>query len=372
MTLRTAPPRSSVSLVAAVGAFGLPDAPTLPSSPLEPSRWARLVGKVRRERIEGLLAAAVHAGALPTRDEQFVELREAVRGRARTDLCLEREMLAACRTLGEAAISYRVLKGHAWAHTIYPDPAWRGFGDVDLLVADDDWYRAVEALEESGARRVLPELRPGFDRRFGKDATLLSAGGSEIDLHRTLVVGPYGFWIDRQELFDRAGHLTIGGVEVPILDPEASFLHACYNAAVADDPPRVIAARDVCQMVLTGAGDPDRIWDLAGRWRGRSVVIRALSLASDTFGVDLWYYPVAAPFATARFAASDRVLMASYRGRARGYTSQAAGVVALPGIPQKLSYLAALARPQRAYLDARSLSPAGHLRRALRFAWERP
>ena len=100
--------------------------------------------------------------------------------------------------LEKAGIAHRVLKGHAWAHTVYPDPSWRAFGDVDLLVGTDDSDRAVEVLESTGVRRTLPEVRPGFDRRFGKDATLLSASGREVDLHRLLVAGPYGLWVDER------------------------------------------------------------------------------------------------------------------------------------------------------------------------------
>ena len=61
--------------------------------------------------------------------------------------------------------------------------------------------------------------------------------------------------------------------------------------------------------------------------------------------------------------AFDRLLLASYRGPARGLTTQAAGVLVLPGIGDKLAYLRAIAMPQRAYLERRGLSSKDFWRR---------
>lgn len=316
--------------------------------------------------MEGLLGGAVEAGALPVTDSQRAEVRDAARGRARVDLCLEHELLATVQVLEDAGVASRVLKGQAWAHTVYPDPSWRGVGDIDLLVRSDDWYRAIELLTQRGARRTLPELRPGFDRRFGKDAMLNLRSGWQIDLHRTLVVGPFGLWVAEEDLFARPTRLSIGGVTVTTLNPEASFVHTCYNAVLGDDPPRLIAVRDVCQVALAGTADPDVVEDMVGRWRSRAVVARALVLAADLHGREVWRLPIAKPFEGYRAALRERVLVASYRGPGRGYTSQLATIAALHGARERLAYLGALARPQRPYLDARGSSPLNYLRTAIR------
>jgi hypothetical protein len=327
--------------------------------------------EVAHERIEGLLAAAVASGDLAIEPEQREQVRRAARGRARVDLGLERELISTARVLARAGVSFRVLKGLAWAHTAYPDPSWRGSGDVDLLVANDDWYPAIRALENEGASRVLPEIQPGFDRRFGKDATLRSERGWEIDLHRLLAFGPYGLWADQAQLLVRSAWATIGGSTLPVLDAEAAFVHACYNLVLADDPPRLIAARDVAQMVLSVQPDPDGVHDLAHRWRAVPVVVRALSLSEKMLRVRLWNQPLARPFLPAGIGSAARMLMATYRGPGRGYSSQAAGLVALPRTVERMTYLHALARPQRAYLEARGLSRAGHLWRGIRRSWGR-
>ncbi|MBA3621797.1 MAG: hypothetical protein H0W51_05695 [Euzebyales bacterium] len=56
-------------------------------------------------------------------------------------------------------------------------------------------------LGNCGYRRSWPQLRPGFDRRFGKGAPLRRDEGWELDLHRTFVMGPFGLTVDLDGLF---------------------------------------------------------------------------------------------------------------------------------------------------------------------------
>lgn len=357
---------AATSLPFRLAAFGLQTDERLVEEPLEPHDWDFLTGHAIRGRMEGMLAFAVRAGAIAVSDAQMADVARLARSRASADLQLEFETLMASAALAAEGIPFRVLKGPAWAHSAYPDPMMRGFGDVDLLIDPSRWYEAIDTLERSGARRVLPELRPGFDQRFGKDATLVRASLAEIDLHRTLVLGPYGFWVDHDELMARApGSVRLAGMSVPILDAAAALLHACYNAALADDPPRLMALRDVAQMVASNESAVDEVMDLARRWRGLSVIRRAFGLVSRHLGARL----VETSFSRAlegAVPARDRVLLASYRGAGRGYTSQLAAIAAIPGVRDRLFYLGALAHPQRAYLKARGLGRVGYVEHALR------
>jgi hypothetical protein len=354
-----------LGLLTRVATFGLVDRGPLIPAPLEDPIWEALVGYATFQRTEGLLAASVGAGGLPVTDRQMIRTREVARSRASLDLDLERETVRTAKIFDQANVPFRMLKGPAWAHSVYPDPMWRGFGDVDVLVESSRWYRAVEALETSGGRRLFPELRPGFDGRFGKDATFIMASGLEIDLHRTLVVGPYGLWIDGREIFSRAPtRLDLGGYPVTTLDPQAAFLHACYNAALGDDPPRLAALRDVAQMAMSEGAAPEETFSLARRWRAVNVVRRAIDLAAG--GLDL---PLRQTGLGIRFAGEvgrrDRILLSTYRGRGRGYTSQLAGTIAVPGLRAKAAYLFALALPQRSYLRARGYSLISFMRHAI-------
>lgn len=346
----------------AVAAFGLPRSSHHGLESIGEDEWEGFVARMRQERMEGLLIAAVEAEVLPSTPSRITQLRELGRARARADLELERETLRCARRLESEGLDYRLVKGPALAWGFYDDPIWRGFGDVDLLLPADTWYLAVSILEASGARRVVPEIRPHFDVRFGKDATFVSPTGREVDLHRRLVIGPYGFWATSDEVFsNRKNTVRIGASDLAVLDAEDAFLYACYSAALADYPPRLMSLRDVAQISFAGAMDVDRIAETAARWHGMGVVSRALSLSEDTLGVPLSGTDVGRRFRHIKSTAVQRLLMAAYRGPGRGYTSQLAGVVALQGVRERLAYLGALARPQNDYLRARGFTRSGFI-----------
>jgi hypothetical protein len=361
-------------VLAAVAAFGaVPSAAPLAGDPLDATAWRVLESRVASERIEGLLAAAVSSGALAVDAGQLASVKQMARGRAKVDVAIEREAIRASAALADAGVEHRLVKGPAVAHRFYPDPSWRGFGDVDIFVDGSAWYRAVSVLEAIGARRPVPELRPGFDSRFGKEATLVADSGVELDLHRTLVVGPYGLWIDaRRLLARRPDTMKVGGVVLPVLDASAAFVHACYNAVLADDPPRMIALRDVAQIALSGRFEAEEAVRLASEWRGQAVVAKAVELVQCRLGIDLSATPVGAAIPRRATPLSDRALMWTYRGAGRGYTSQLAGALALRGLADKVAYLSALARPQPSYLRSRGWSPRRYLGHAARKVVGRP
>jgi Uncharacterised nucleotidyltransferase len=175
--------------------------------------------------------------------------------------------------LDDAGVEYRVFKGVALANTVYVDPALRVFADVDVLVPTPDFGRAARVLEFAlGARRALPELRPGFDARFGKEAMLRTVNGLELDLHRTFVDGGFGLRIDLDDLFASPRRFALGSREVATLLPAHLLLSSCYAAALGDWPPRLASQRDVVQMLKVDAPTTGVVLDLARAWRCESVL----------------------------------------------------------------------------------------------------
>ncbi len=187
-------------------------------------------------------------------------------------LRVERLLLEATAALDRAGIESRVLKGVALAHTAYDDPADRVFGDADLLVPGREFTRAVHALEAAfGVERAQPEIRPGFDDRFGKEATL-TVGGVELDLHRTFVEGALGLTIQLDDLFAPPYRFPLGITELEALPMPPRLLHACYAAALGDWPPRLISLRDVAQILLRERPHPADVLLMARSWRCEVVV----------------------------------------------------------------------------------------------------
>lgn len=314
------------------------------------------------QRMLGALAQAVVEGALQLPPDQLQQLAEHHTRWLAHGLGLERLLLAVVERVAAAGIDVRVLKGAALAQLLYPDPSWRVGADIDLLVPAEQFDAAVAmSVTDFGGEPALPELRPGFDREFGKEA-LVRVGPYELDLHRTLVIGPFGLMIELGELFADSTPLQIGGRELHALGPAHLFLHACYNTALGDYPVRLCAVRDLllCRQLLDI--DLDEVIATARRWRGVAVLQRAAQLVIDTVGPEIGsgFTQLAALSVPRR----EAWLLRSYLTPALGYTTSLASLAVIRGVRPRLRYARAIVSPSASYLRERGWTPVSHLRRA--------
>ena len=197
----------SITLGAACG-LGLSEPATLPQLPVG-GAWDAFFGHAVDERAVPILANAVAGGlvdATVAQREQLVTAHEAV---MRSCLYLEQSTLAVAGALRDADLDYRLLKGPAVARLDYPDPSWRAFGDIDVLVRSSEYEAALHALTSRGGRRRSAEIRPGFDRRFGKGVCIVMPDGVQVDVHRTLASGPFGLTILLDGSLRRWGHRDV-------------------------------------------------------------------------------------------------------------------------------------------------------------------
>jgi hypothetical protein len=376
-----APPTSSSTqtaawrLVSAAAAHGLDDAPPIPAAPTDDLAWSRALKLAEEHRVLGLLAAAAADGALELEPAQVAPLADRHEAWCAHDLRLERILQRGSDALDSAGLPYRVIKGPALARRWYPDPAQRVFADLDLVVPSGRVREAARLLADLLGTSPPPELRPGFDERFGKETLLRSPPsasmplGLELDIHRTPIAGAFGLAIPLDELFASAGEVLIGGRAVPTTGPVATFLLACYQATVADLPPRLIAARDVVQLRRRpGAPDADEVIAAAERWRCAALVAEAVIESPGRLGLrgDEIDDPLLEWARRRRPSTFDRVLLAAHRGPGYVYWRQLAGVLVLSGSRERGQYLRALLVPQRAYLRGRDWRAASHARRGWR------
>jgi hypothetical protein len=336
---------SAAALLAEVARFGLNEHTTsLASRPVTGGAWRSLLAGAQRGRLVGLLQAAVDAGALPVTEQQRVELAEQHLRWCVTSLDLERELLTVTARLASAGIGSVVLKGAAHAHLLYPDPAWRTFGDNDLLVLGEDVRRAIDVLADLGYERSVAGLRPSFDRRFGKGATLRRDGGPELDLHRTLLFGTYGLLIEPADLFDRAIPFELGGQPLRALGPEDRLLHTCIHSALGDPEPRLASLRDVAQAAEARVDD-DTFLSRVDEWRSAVVVLRVVYLLESVLGVEPPRLLRAAAERTVP-TTRDRRAVAAYVGRNRSFAAKArASLSFLPSVRDRTAFLLAAALP---------------------------
>jgi hypothetical protein len=307
---------------------------------------------------------------LPLDDEQIAQLVDTHADSLAACLQLDRLLVEVAELLGAQGVELRVLKGPSLARLVYPDPALRLYGDIDLLISSEDWDRSIALLQRPGFHQLYGEPRPGWARRFTKGTVVQTDVGWELDLHRTFVRGPFGLAVQLDDVLDAPVTIDVGGHVLSALPPNVSFLHACYNAALADVPPRLVAVRDVAQHLVAGTVDADAVLDMARRWRGEAVVARAVRLIDEHLGLE--GLPLQGWARSYDAGWWDRLAMLGYTGPRR-ITSRdtVLSLLALRGVRDRFDYAWPLLFPQSSYFEGRHSGRIARFRHAARGLRER-
>lgn len=279
-------------------------------------------------------------------------------------LRLERHLVRLSAQFESAGLDLIVLKGPALAHTMYPDASWRPFGDLDVLVRSRDWRRACLLLTEMGYRRKFPEPRPGFVERFGHTAAHVGEDGLEIDLHRTLVGGAFGLWMEPEELFDHTKPFQLGGWTFSRLDDTALFMHACVHAALGFRLPLLLPLRDVAQAAESGEIDWRELEDWGRRWKLAVVYRHATQALASSLGFRLLEDLVSET--GERPPRRERRALEAYTTERRDRGGKSLGAFrAIRGLRARAAYVFALLFPSREFLQSRAegAGPASYRRR---------
>jgi hypothetical protein len=342
------------ALARAIAGFGLADMRAPETATVGGDAWQGLLSRIRGERMSGLAVKCVASGWLELSDDQTTELLTAHRDAMTWCLSVERKLVDLADAFDSAGIVFAVLKGASVAHTMYADPSLRSFGDLDLLVSTADYERACALLRQLGHVRQRPEPRPGFEVRFGKASVHKHPDDDvEVDLHRTLVLGPFGLWIDPDELLARRVPFLLGGRKLDRLDDTGMLLNVAMHAALGAWPHRLVPLRDVAQVTHTGEVDRRQLERWCAAWHVTAVLDRALALSAS-----LGPEPPPELMRIVRGGAPrERRALQRYEGsrRAAGGTALAT-LSAIPDLRSKLAYAAALAFPGKEFLEARTAS----------------
>lgn len=351
-----------LSLARWVARFGIDAPDDVVQVPDE--RWEPLLGLLVRQRLTGLALAASLSDRLQISAEAEAQLFASQREAMLHCLSLERTLVDVSARFEAAGIDLLVLKGSALAHGAYPDPSWRPFGDLDILVSAADWAHACSILQGMGFARDLPEPRPGFDLRFGKAATHTGPGGVQIDLHRRLALGPFGLWIEPDAMFEHTATFALGPRSLRRPNDSATFLHACIHAALGWRPPLLLPLRDVIQAEALPDVRPDVVAALGRRWKIGAVVAYATQEASRLAKDEHPRFERLTAWID--ISSAERQALRAYTTPRRKRGGMASATLrAIPGVVPKWAYLRDLIFPSRAFLDARTSGavPGSYLRR---------
>ncbi len=200
-------------------------------------------------------AAGVQLPPAVKRKLQGLYLRHRDANRVRTGVL--RNILSAYAAAGVPAL---VLKGAALSHTVYPEPGLRPMSDLDILVREEDLWRAQSLLASQGFDAPLP-ANPAVAHRHLAVAALQVEGLSvHVEIHHKLL----------SDYFDYAASF-VRSLARPISAPSE-------RAALSAGGP----AQEPAWARLEGLTAPPHPFDLAG------LTAHTLSY-EDTLGYLSWH-----------------------------------------------------------------------------------
>jgi hypothetical protein len=247
--------------------------------------FARWTSVAQMERVAPLLYQVVDTVPTDLSDGQRIEIKLRQRDALAHCVWLEHHLLVVASMLAEHGIRAAVLKGAATAHLDYPDPSWREFVDVDLLIDPADRPEATALLQREGWTQgyALPKGHEPYTH-----AVTLVRDRMELDLHQRIGHRALGVLVPTSELLDRAVTLDIAGADLLALDEIDRLIHSALHMVSSRGLNRRLSS--VADVLLAAERRPHLAGEVlarAERWRVRSLVERGVRDAYDAAQLDL-------------------------------------------------------------------------------------
>ena len=156
-------------------------APSSDEDPPDRTAWGFIWCALTEDRLTGLALPEIARG-LPATASQIAAVTKIHTVHTAFDLLAEAVLRDVHAVLAANGIEWRILKGLATAHLWYEAPDQRHTADVDLLVHERDFWRAIEVLGAVWPRAIV--FRSVSSQQAANQATFVHETGIEIDLHR--------------------------------------------------------------------------------------------------------------------------------------------------------------------------------------------
>jgi hypothetical protein len=236
-----------------------------------PRTWAAAVADpwvtqegLQRHRLVG--AAATSLSSLsPAGDALSSWLRVEARQAAVLSLAHAAVASRIRETLSVQGIPCLFTKGVFQSKQSTGELAFRGVGDIDVVVPPDDFEGAVAALVREGAEHVTMTSHVRLNHHLAAvhHATSLFIGGVHVDLHRRLDPNPQMMSVPFAELWECRDIVEVQGHHFPTLSPVDTCVYVASHGS-QDNWPYLRGVLDLV-LAVARAGDLEAVVDRASR-----------------------------------------------------------------------------------------------------------
>jgi hypothetical protein len=207
----------------------------------------------------------------------------------RRNLTLTGELFKLMALFEQRRIAALPFKGPVMAALAYDSIGLRSFGDLDILVRQQDIGRTVEALTSFGYMLDSPMgwAQKEKNIQFNPEVAFVSQNGAvHVDLHWGLTPSYYPFGLDPECFWGRSQSVEIDGRVVSTLSTEDLLLFLCAHGA-KHLWERLGWICDVARLVNKMGIDWDRLLLYADEQDCELVLLLGLCLARKVLGVSL-------------------------------------------------------------------------------------
>lgn len=205
------------------------------------------VQQLRRLRLDALAWWQIRDLASPWRacfsPAQQATLKASFVARTAFALRIDQAAAQVCQAFaGPAPIRFMFIKGVAASAALYPHPALRPMGDVDVWVDPQGFEQALARLQQRGYRGQ-PKAHSPFV------VQLVHPTLPSVDLHRQLRQ-KQRLTLDFEKVFSRSQGLHVETMRVPVPAPRELFVIAAYSLASGEFVESFNAWVDLRELLL--------------------------------------------------------------------------------------------------------------------------
>jgi hypothetical protein len=195
--------------------------------------WVYLIQTALQHGVMPLLyQSLVTTGAEAVPAPILDQLRCHFRSNARRNLRLVGQLLRCLKLLGAHGIPAAPYKGPVLAASVYGDLCLRQFVDLDVLVHEQDAFRARDVLASHGYRpefQLAAAQEVAYLRSQSAHQVIRDAGMVIVELHWRITEGYFSFPLDTEQLWKRLEPASLAGREVRTLSAEDLLLVLCVH-----------------------------------------------------------------------------------------------------------------------------------------------
>jgi len=254
--------------------------------------WQYLVGAASTQGVKPLLCSVLSERCPKSVPKPILDqLQRYLQVHSLNNLFLTRELLRLLGGLEKIGISAIPWKGPVLAATAYGDVALRQFGDLDILVREQDAIRAKDLLLSSGYHLQYQgsvENEVAFHSLRQVYELVRQDGRVAVELHWAITSQTFYFPLDPASLWNEVETVSLDGTPVRNLGTEDLLIVLCVHGA-KHHWGKLMWISDIAELLRAYSKNIDwtRLRSRASALGGWRMLCVGLLLAHDLLGADV-------------------------------------------------------------------------------------